>query len=62
VVTQVDYEGALKRYEKHRRRAAEPLNRLLRHSALLQTGRRALELVPLPWWTGSHSKNASPGF
>jgi lysophospholipase L1-like esterase len=56
VVTQVDYEGALKRYEKHRRRAAEPLNRLLRHSALLQTGRRALELVPLSWWTGSHSK------
>jgi hypothetical protein len=41
-VTQTDFEGARRRYEEHRRRQAEPLNRLLRNSALLQLGQRAL--------------------
>src|SRR4029077_13792205 len=48
-VTQVDFQGALHRYEVHRRQQAEPLNRLLRHSALLQLGQRALRLLRLPW-------------
>ena len=37
-VTQVDFEGALQRYEEYRRRQAGPLNRLLRESALLRLG------------------------
>lgn len=42
-VTQVDFEGARRRYQEHRRRQAEPLNRLMRNSALLQLGKRAFE-------------------
>jgi hypothetical protein len=41
-VTQVDFEGTRRLYEEHRRRQAEPLNRLLQYSALLQMGQRAL--------------------
>ena len=58
-VTQVDFEGSLQRYEENRRMQAEPLNRLLRNSALLQLGQRALELQPQRWWwKGSPSKEA----
>jgi hypothetical protein len=58
-VTQVDFEGALQRYEDHRRLRAEPLNRLLRNSALLELGQRALGLVPRPWWIDSRSKEGT---
>jgi lysophospholipase L1-like esterase len=55
--TPVDFEGTLRRYEEHMRLQAELLNRLLRNSALLQLGQRALgrKLWPI-WWKGSRSK------
>src|SRR5262249_44263418 len=40
-ITQVDYEGALQSYKEYWRRQAEPLNRLLRHSALAQLAQLA---------------------
>ncbi len=46
-VTQVDFEGAMRRYQAYRRRHAEPLNQMLRHSALLQLGQRALKKAGL---------------
>jgi hypothetical protein len=42
-ITQVDFEGALQSYEEHRRQQAKPLNRLLRHSSLLQMAQHLLE-------------------
>ena len=60
-VTQVDFEGARERYEEARRRQAEPWNRLLRHSALLQLVQQQLERLPWPVLNGSSStKSVSP--
>src|SRR5262249_34118512 len=41
-VTQVDFEGAQRRYEEYWRSQEEPLRRLVRNSAVLQLGQRAL--------------------
>jgi SGNH hydrolase-like domain, acetyltransferase AlgX len=45
-ITPIDYEGALRRYEKHMRPPADPLQRLLRNSTLLQLAQYALEALP----------------
>src|SRR5262249_13200966 len=60
-VTQVDYEGATRRYQKQMRLQAEPLYRLLRNSALLQLGQRALGRIQPIWWKGSGSKEGVSG-
>jgi hypothetical protein len=48
-ITEADFEAAQRRYEENRRHQAEPLHRLLRHSAVLQLGQRALIRLRSLW-------------
>ena len=57
-LTSIDYEGARRRYEKKMRPSADPWDRLVSSSTLLQLAQHALR--QLPQWNVANSKARGP--